>query len=408
MILKPITLFAFLFVLMLWAMIFSFRIQIAPFMNLRTSEVKTKNTSLLIDAEADIYHNRQFNDSVNSTYTSRTTASSRTIFKFSFVYDGHTTVGPKTIFKFQQNYCNHVYGEIAIFQIITRGYYYNKVFNALQTMQCYAKMRNYTLYQVEIEDGKIVSGFNDTGIDEKCKQYPPLVMRHCIIAYLLAKYDYIIHIDGDTGVINPNHCFEEYIRPNVDMFLLQRVHTGEIQAGHYIVKNTDFSKQFLLKWINTNTDGSDNHALQYALSVTFLDTTTHERCWDSGLPYFKKLYCIYTAMRLERKQSRLLVYERAQTFARDAWVTNFYWSEQDFLLHAMKDQDDILFTRKLTRHECDSNQWTMPIEKKFYVNSTVKMKLQWNKVDEKWFGNNLYAIITRMDYCWPGCLEIIF
>ena len=63
--------------------------------------------------------------------------------------------------------------------------------------------------------------------------------RHCGIVYYMKNHpeiDYILFLDGDMGVINPNHIIEEYIDPSLDLIFYDRYYNYEIMAGAYIAK----------------------------------------------------------------------------------------------------------------------------------------------------------------------------
>ncbi|KAL3116550.1 hypothetical protein niasHT_009958 [Heterodera trifolii] len=75
--------------------------------------------------------------------------------------------------------------------------------------------------------------------------------RHCIASAYLPDFDWLLVLDADTGVVNPNHCIEEQVR------------------------NTPFARQFLLDWANLEFSqpkfsSADNGALQLHILKTVL------------------------------------------------------------------------------------------------------------------------------------------
>lgn len=66
--------------------------------------------------------------------------------------------------------------------------------------------------------------------------------RHCAVADWMEqninKFDYILFIDADIGVINPCHEIQEYIDndPNVEIAFYDRYYDNEIAAGSYLAR----------------------------------------------------------------------------------------------------------------------------------------------------------------------------
>lgn len=54
--------------------------------------------------------------------------------------------------------------------------------------------------------------------------------------------DYVLFLDADMGVINPNHTIEEYIDTSVDLIFYDRFFNYEITCGSFIAKYDRFFK----------------------------------------------------------------------------------------------------------------------------------------------------------------------
>ena len=310
---------------------------------------------------------------------------------------------------FYKHECTPKYGKIALLHFTSDYKYTNRtVWNAVQSVRCYAQMRGYAVYEV-IED------FGD--LSNECKTFKGLLFkRHCLASQLLLRYSYVVFLDADSGVINPFHCFEEYINPNVSLHFLLRVRTGETQAGHYIAKNTSFARQFLMDWASID-HGSDQHGLRSQLRLKLLTQDEKKPCEKvKGVRLTK---CIMGQLRKRSTYMgrKVQFYSRGQSFVRDAEATDFFWSHTDFLLHALKPHyddmygrhvDDPMFNRKLRRSDCNDHVWNIPYARQYIVDQN-NMTRMWRSFEVSWLKKwkRRTALMTNISTCFPNCPSVI-
>lgn len=217
---------------------------------------------------------------------------------------------------------------------------------ALRSMRCYCKMHNYPFYLVQ-----------DVDYRDVCHQKDFMFRRHCIVAQLLEKTDWLIFLDADIAVVNPNVLLEEYINPSYDLTFYDRFVNWEVAAGSYIVHNTLWAKHFLQNFANFETQlpnsfhGTDNGALHIYFQQTFYPQLSAEsqicrKIWETA-DSFQDLFtfeaCIRTVMGDVHEFDRARILKKGTGWVRDIWLTDSKWSpERDFMLHGLKDANEIL------------------------------------------------------------------
>lgn len=70
-----------------------------------------------------------------------------------------------------------------------------------------------------------------------------------MVAQHLGNYDYLLFLDADMGVVNPQRRIEEFIDNRFDVTLYDRFYNAEIVAGAYLLKNSPTALDFVVgRW----------------------------------------------------------------------------------------------------------------------------------------------------------------
>ncbi|WKX92247.1 hypothetical protein Q1695_010352 [Nippostrongylus brasiliensis] len=227
---------------------------------------------------------------------------------------------------------------------------------AQATVECYATHHKYALHFVVVE--------NNSTWSSRCPQKDFMFQRHCVVAHMMKswKEEWLLFLDADMAVINPNHLIEEYVPddPNVHLVFYNRIFNHEVMAGSYLIRNVNYSYDFLIRWsdyefqLPKSFHGSDNGAI-HSVIVSFAlpsQTENREKCeklwrnardYDTLSTYEVCMQMILSANSLEH----IRILEKGKSWARDGWLTNSAWSNRDFIVHGWQKRrkDKMRFAR---------------------------------------------------------------
>ncbi|WKX98043.1 hypothetical protein Q1695_013606 [Nippostrongylus brasiliensis] len=260
--------------------------------------------------------------------------------------------------------CQQRFGHVTIFVMKNSNDKSMKSIRA--SLECYAKGNNYKLLVVDVDKDEKVKSF--------CANHQALKFkRHCAVAAYLDTTDWMLVVDDETGVVNPQHCIEEWIDNSVDILLYEKLQSWEISSSSYLVRNSDFSREFLLglaKWEFRPIpayDNDDQGAMMLHLLRLLLPDAVHElrlctQLWAQSInfqTYEGMVMCVRQALGAQRIwPEKIRIYRKMHGWNRAAWVTKNFWSDADFMLQGWN--QDVShkanpFQRNFNLTECDSS-----------------------------------------------------
>ncbi|KAJ1362309.1 hypothetical protein KIN20_021829 [Parelaphostrongylus tenuis] len=259
------------------------------------------------------------------------------------IYDGTSSaVGHITSHEKIWAICRPLFGKVTVYVAYLKKSMKTQYRVAQQSLQCYLKGVNYTVLMVDLDE--------DTRVQKHCARNKEVFFKkHCGAAAYLVDTDWMLVLDADTGVVNPNHCVEEWIDDRVDIIFYERFFNWEIASGNYLVRNTEFGISFLKSWGEyefaqpLNWNGADNGALQILILKTVMPDAWHEaencdEVWHNSTgyeTYLKYVSCVKQMLGATRLwPGKVRIYRRAH-----GWVRDGFSRMTNFMLHGWKLQN---------------------------------------------------------------------
>uniref|UniRef100_A0A915PEY4 Uncharacterized protein n=1 Tax=Meloidogyne floridensis TaxID=298350 RepID=A0A915PEY4_9BILA len=273
--------------------------------------------------------------------------------------------------------CSPIFGKVTVLVIVVESSYKTHYAVAQRSLECYLRATNYTFKLVDLD--------HDERTNKYCKHDQLFFKKHCAVAVYLADSDWTLVLDADAGVVNPNHCIEEWIDDRVDLIFYERFFNWEVASGNYLARNSEFSRAFIMNWANMqytqskNFSGADNGALQLHILQTVIPGAKAEikackKLWNLANNYERYMgyvTCVKTALGATRIwPGKLRILRRGHAWIRDWFLTTDSWSARDFMLHGWKAQNI-------------SSSWESPFKKVPVPDECIGGYAGWNWRNEK-------------------------
>ncbi|CAL2034908.1 unnamed protein product [Caenorhabditis brenneri] len=254
---------------------------------------------------------------------------------------------------------------------------------AIDSVECYAKAHGYKF---------ILTTDNNWGCDHLEDKY---FRRHCVIAKILPKYEAVLHLDADIGVVNPKRKLEDFLDERYDITFHDRHFNQEVGMASYFVRNTPFALKFIEEFSNYearlpvgSTHGTDNGAIHMFLAEklfphSLIEIEICRQAWQNSrtlVDQFAYTSCVRSIMGEGTDFGKIRILKKGTGYLRDDWLTGGMWSpDRDFMLHQwkmyqMKNVPEGEKTPKTTV----IHEWYNPFDGDFHMDSCVLGNTTWN------------------------------
>jgi hypothetical protein len=131
----------------------------------------------------------------------------------------------------------------------------------------YCDLKNY-IYHVEDDDETIKNGI----IDRAITWYKPKFIKQVFELY---NPDYILFLDADAVVCNYDYNIEEFIDEKYNIVCTEDYGPSKINAGVFLMKNTEWTKNFLQEWWDSGETlrGVHNNEIGFYKNALWHDQT---------------------------------------------------------------------------------------------------------------------------------------
>ncbi|WKY01569.1 hypothetical protein Q1695_015517 [Nippostrongylus brasiliensis] len=280
--------------------------------------------------------------------------------------------------------------KIAIIEIIDESSSWNPYTHAMMTVVCYARAQNYDFHVLV-----------DTKFFNVCRQKKKTFLQHCIVAYVLKSYDYVLLIDSNMGVVNPTRRIDEYIDDGVDVTFYETFRDGEIMADSYLVKNSSRAIGFLneladYEFVLPDAFHDESSAAVHAYLADkfppsdkanmtlcrriFLQRLLKENVRARDITLYQ--VCVRRAMFVHDFYSTgpVKILPRGLGWSRDSWLTNSKWSERrDFMLNYWNETNRRIYTKTpVLLGASESDTWFNPLAGQIDITRCKDGNLSWN------------------------------
>ncbi|KAF1768101.1 hypothetical protein GCK72_008062 [Caenorhabditis remanei] len=225
---------------------------------------------------------------------------------------------------------------IVLAEGVKREYY--KI--AINSVECYTKAHGYQF---------ILTHDNVWGCDYLKDKF---FRRHCVISKILPKYEAVLHLDADIGVVNQKRKLQEYMDPQFDLIFHDRHFSPEIGMASYIARNTQYGLDLITEFSNYEKKlpegsfhGTDNGAIHMFLAEklfphNLIELELCRRAWRNSqnvADQFAYTSCIRSLFGANTDFGKVRILRKGTGYVRDDWLTGGIWSpDRDFMLHGLK------------------------------------------------------------------------
>ncbi|CAL2034914.1 unnamed protein product [Caenorhabditis brenneri] len=155
-----------------------------------------------------------------------------------------------------------------------------------------------------------------------CSKQTKFFRRHCVIAKILPRYEAVLHLDADIGVVNPKRKLEDFLDEKYDITFYDR-HSEQEVAATLQITNQDYQLEVFMEQIMMQL--TRIFLTEKLIPRSTIEIESCRRAWENSRTLIDELAytsCVRNIVGEDTDFGKVRILKKGTGPIRDVWLTN--------------------------------------------------------------------------------------